>query len=86
MNPVIKQVEDLQGSFVCKRKPWYEHIVDAVGPSAGDEDSLLEVVHEEMSKFYDLVNEREMAGVRKKYPNARIVMYKIAEKVQEMDK
>ena len=86
MTPVTNQVQTLQDAFVCLRTPWYERVVDSVVPSASDEDNLLDVVQEEMAQFYDVVKEREFANIRKKYASARTVMYKIAEKVQEMDK
>ena len=37
------------------------------------EKQLMTLVHEEMSQFFDVVNEKEMKEVADRYPNSRYV-------------
>ena len=37
------------------------------------EKQLMTLVHEEMSQFFDVVNEKEMKEVAERYPNSRCV-------------
>ncbi len=53
--------------------------------SGTDESNLLELIHEEMSQFYDIVNNREFEQIRARYSNSRLIMYKVAEKIEEFD-
>ena len=42
--------------------------------AADQESQLMKLVHEEMSQFFDVVNEKEFKEVVEKYPNSRWVM------------
>jgi len=64
---------------------WYEEVISWV-EAADQEKQLMKLVHEEMSQFFDVVNEKEFKEVVEKYPNSRIVLYKIFEKLSELDK
>ena len=39
--------------------------------AADQESQLMRLVHEEMSQFFDVVNEKEFKEVVEKYPNSR---------------
>ena len=69
MGPVSKLVDTHYASFRHKAA-WYEEIIDWVG-EADQERQLMGLVHEEMSQFFDVVNEKEMKEVYDKYPNSR---------------
>ena len=45
----------------------------------------MELIHEEMSQFFDVVNNREFDEIRKRYSNSRVIMYKVSEKIMEFD-
>ena len=49
---------------------WYEEVISWV-EAADQEKMLMKLVHEEMSQFYDVVNEKEFKEVVEKYPNSR---------------
>lgn len=49
------------------------------------EDNLLKLVWEEMAQFFDVVKAKEFKRIEAKYRTSREVMYKVAEKVTEMD-
>ena len=42
--------------------------------AADQESQLMKLVHEEMSQFFDVVNEKEFKEVVEKYPNSRWVV------------
>ena len=44
------------------------------------------IVRDEMAAFYDVVNAKEFRQIEQKYPSARSVLYKLADKVDEIDK
>ena len=69
VGPVSKLVDTHYASFRHKAA-WYEEIIDWVG-EADQERQLMGLVHEEMSQFFDVVNEKEMKEVYDKYPNSR---------------
>jgi hypothetical protein len=45
--------------------------VQAVNRVDEDESNLLQLIHEEMSAFYDVVNNREFEQIRERYCNSR---------------
>lgn len=63
---------------------WYVQAINLVEPGA-DESNLLQMIHEEMSQFYDVVNNREFEQIRERYCNSRVIMYKAGEKIVEID-
>lgn len=71
MVPVTKMVDTHYSSF-RHNMAWYEAIVDWAG-EADQEKQLMTLVHEEMSQFFDVVNEKEMKEVADRYPNSRYV-------------
>ena len=88
MAPVTSQVETLRASFKCgggKRAPWYKQSVDGI-QKPSEEESMLKLVLEEMAQFYDIVNDREFKQIEQKYAGSRIVLCKVGEKIEEMDK
>jgi len=50
------------------------------------QESLMKMVREEMAQFYDVVNNREFKEIEQKYSHPRMVLYKVAQKVEEFDK
>ena len=42
--------------------------------AADQESQLMKLVHEEMSQFFDVVNEKEFKEVVEKYPNSRWIV------------
>ncbi len=68
--------------------PRYVQIVDSVSSSSSEdcEDSLMEIAREELAQFYDVANDREFDQIKQRYPNARMVLYKVADKIEEFDK
>ena len=38
-----------------------------------------------MAQFYDVVNDREFKQIEQKYASSRMVLYKVAEKIDELD-
>ncbi len=85
-------MEALKGSFECDPSSWYVQIVDAVSVAGrgnqedASEDALMSLVRDEMAQFYDIANDREFGQIKQKYPNARMVLYKVSDKVEEMDR
>ena len=63
---------------------WYVDAINHVDAGAS-ESNLLELIHEEMSQFFDVVNNREFDEIRKRYSNSRVIMYKVSEKIMEFD-
>ena len=86
MTPITTQVEELKSSFECVDEVWYVQVANAVSDSYSEEDALMSMVREEMAQFYDVVNDKEFRQIEQKYPNSRVVLYKLAEKTQELDK
>ena len=83
----MKEPKRLDKSFCLFLKDegaWYVQSINRVD-SGADESSLLQVIHEEMAQFYDVVNNREFEQIRERYCNSRVIMYKVAEKIQEID-
>ncbi|QQP35179.1 SNF2 histone linker PHD RING helicase_ E3 ubiquitin protein ligase, partial [Caligus rogercresseyi] len=66
-------------------EPWYVTAMDSI-ESSTDENSLLELVHEEMAQFYDVVNDREFKEISEKYSNSRLILYKIVTGIQDSEK
>ena len=88
VEPVTKQVETLRVSFSIgggREGSWYVKAVNSVKTSA-QEEAVLKLVLEEMAQFYDVVNDREFKQIEQKYSSSRMVMYKVGEKIEEMDK
>ena len=48
--------------------------------AADQESQLMKLVHEEMSQFFDVVNEKEFKEVVEKYPNSRWVVGSVSSK------
>lgn len=69
--PVTRLVDTHYDSFK-HGMAWYEAIVDWAG-EADQEKQLMTLVHEEMSQFFDVVNEKEMKEVADRYPSSRCV-------------
>ena len=69
VTPVTSVVETCYSGFINTRV-WYEEVIDWV-EAADQEKSLMKLVHEEMSQFFDVVNEKEFKEVVEKYPNSR---------------
>ena len=69
VTPVTSVVETCYSGFINTRV-WYEEVIDWV-EAADQEKSLMKLVHEEMSQFFDVVNEKEFKEVMEKYPNSR---------------
>ena len=63
---------------------WYVEAINHVD-SGVSESNLLEVIQEEMSQFFDIVNNREFDEIKKRYSNSRVIMYKVSEKIMEFD-
>ena len=40
----------------------------------------------EMAQFYDVVNDKEFKQIEQKYASSRMVLYKVSEKIEEIDK
>ena len=53
--------------------------------STAQEETVLKLVLEEMAQFYDVVNDREFKQIEQKYASSRMVLYKVSEKVEEID-
>ena len=88
--PSTMAVEELRGEFQGRRdddEPWYVQVINSVSSSVSsrEEESLMKLVLEEMSQFYDVVNDREFRQVELKYSSSRMVLYKVAEKVDVFD-
>ena len=45
--------------------------------SYSQERQLMKMVHDEMGQFYDVVTEKEFKEVQDKFPNSRLVLYKV---------
>ena len=88
VNPVTNQVETLQDSFKTgggKSGAWYVQAVNSIQTSA-QEEAILKTVLEEMAQFFDVVNDREFKQIEQKYASSRMVLVKVGEKIEEMDK
>ena len=46
---------------------------------------MLQLIHEEMSQFYDVVNNREFEQIKERYHSSRMIMRKVWEKIEEID-
>ena len=46
----------------------------------------MKIVREEMAAFFDVVNAKEFRHIEQKYPSARRVLVRLAEKVDEIDR
>ncbi len=83
-------MEELSSAFDCGEDDgaWYVRIVDSVSLENSDvsEDALMKLVREEMAQFYDVVNSKEFAQIEQKYASSRMVLVKVGEKVEELDK
>lgn len=84
VTPVSRAVEDCYNGYTNKTV-WYEEVISWV-EAADHEKQLMKLVHEEMSAFFDVVDEKEFKEVVEKYPNSRLVLYKIFEKLSDLDK
>ena len=69
VTPVSKVVENCYSGF-RHASSWYEEVISWV-EAADQEKQLMKLVHEEMSQFFDVVNEKEFKEVVEKYPNSR---------------
>ena len=88
VDPVTRQVETLRDSFKVgggREGSWYVKTVNAVKTGA-QEEAILKMILEEMAQFYDVVNDREFKQIEQKYASSRVVLYKVGEKIEEMDK
>ncbi|TRY78378.1 hypothetical protein TCAL_01692 [Tigriopus californicus] len=84
LHPITAQVLELQSSFVCRREPWYVQVINDL-KSSSNEANLMDLVREEMAQFFDVVNDKEFKQIEHKYPNSRIVLYKLGESVAQLD-
>lgn len=69
VTPVSNLVDTCYNAFVNKTA-WYEEVISWV-EAADQEKQLMKLVHEEMSAFFDVVDEKEFKEVMEKYPNSR---------------
>ena len=46
----------------------------------------MKILRDEMAAFFDVVNAKEFKHIEQKYPSAGIVLGKLAEKVDQIDK
>lgn len=83
VDPITAQVEQLRTSFQVQDS-WYVKAINTVKTTA-QEESVLKLVLEEMAQFYDVVNDREFKQMEAKYASSRMVLYKVGEKIAEMD-
>ena len=85
-----EQVINIREEFQMKgtHDSWYEKVINTAsyGNDGKEQDSLMHSILDEMSQFYDVVNDREMAQIRSKYASLREVLMKISTKVMEFDK
>jgi len=84
VEPITDMVESCYGGFVNKTS-WYEEVISWV-EAADQENQIMKLVHDEMAQFFDVVSEKEFREIQQKYPNSRLVLYKIFEKLAELDK
>ena len=84
--PSTQAVEDLRSpASSTADEPWYVQVVNSASSVVSREDALMKLVLEEMSQFYDVVNDREFKQIELKYSSSRMVLYKVAEKVTVFD-
>ena len=85
--PSTQAVEDLRSpaSSTAADEPWYVQVVNSASSVVAREDALMKLVLEEMSQFYDVVNDREFKQIETRYSSSRMVLYKVAEKVTVFD-
>ena len=69
VTPVTRTVDSCYEGFKHP-SAWYEEVISWV-EAADQEKMLMKLVHDEMSQFYDVVNEKEFKEVEAKYPNSR---------------
>ena len=50
------------------------------------QESLMKILRDEMAAFFDVVNAKEFKHIEQKYPSPGIVLGKLAEKVDQIDK
>ena len=84
VEPVTALVENCYAGFVNETS-WYEEVITWV-EAADQEKQLMKLVHDEMAQFYDVVSEKEFREIQQKYPNSRLVLYKIFEKLADLNK
>ncbi len=84
VDPVSSQVEEFRDAFHVKGS-WYVKVFNSI-KSTNDEEAMMKLVLEEMAQFYDVVNDREFKQMEQKYASSRMVLYKVGEKIEEMDK
>ena len=84
VSPVTAQVEKFRESFCCRKEAWYVQAINSI-KSTTHEEAMLKLVLEEMAQFYDVVNDREFKQIEQKYASSRMVLYKVAEKIDELD-
>ena len=84
LDPATQTVTDCYDNF-GNETAWYEEVISFV-EAADLEKSILKLVHEELAQFYDVVNEKEFKEIQAKYPSSRIVLYKIFEKLEDLEK
>ena len=84
-----KNVEEVRDSFASHDgdddEAWYVQVINKTSNTSSREDALMNLVLEEMSQFYDVVNDREFRQIELKYPSSRTVLYKVAEKIAVFD-
>ena len=84
LEPATNSVMECYSAF-SNETAWYQDVIDFV-EAADLEKQILKLVHEELAQFYDVVNEKEFKEIQDKYPSSRIVLYKIYEKLDDLDK
>ena len=84
LEPATKGVNECYDGFVNETS-WYQDVIDFV-EAADLENQILKLVHEELAQFYDVVNEKEFKEIQQKYPSSRMVLYKIYEKLEDLEK
>eukprot|EP00095_Tigriopus_kingsejongensis_P004239 maker-scaffold711_size108467-snap-gene-0.24 protein:Tk04239 transcript:maker-scaffold711_size108467-snap-gene-0.24-mRNA-1 annotation:"e3 ubiquitin-protein ligase shprh" len=82
--PVSVSIVQIQEEFCCRKEPWYVQVLNR-SSSVGNQEKLMDSVREEMAQFFDVVNDREFRQIEQKYPNSSMILYKIGEKVTEID-
>ena len=89
LSQTSKQVTDIREEFKQKGtdSSWYEHVINTARHESDgkQQESLMRSILDEMSQFYDVVNDREMSQIRLKYSSLREVLVKISTKVVEFD-
>lgn len=67
---------------------WFVVVIDTISSSKTPsqmEADLMKLVLDEMSQFYDVVNDREFDQIKEKYSSSITVLHKVVDKVSEFD-